>query len=65
MYQLAKINPYCLSELFVRSDGNEALDKSFLELTKIILLDNFILSKGENIFEALNISFLSMFHPTE
>lgn len=49
----------------MRSDGNEALDKSFLELTKIILLDNFILSKDENILEALNVSLFSMFHPAE
>lgn len=43
LYQLTKINPYCLSELLIRSDGSGALEKRFLELTQIILLDHFIL----------------------
>lgn len=30
-----------------------------MELTKIILLDHFILSEGQNIFEALNAGFPS------
>lgn len=29
------------------------------------LLDNFVLSKGENISEALNVRFLSVFHSVD
>lgn len=51
--------------IFIRSGGSEALEKRFLEVTRIILLDNLMLFKDENVVEALNIGFLSIFHPIE
>lgn len=36
-----------------------------MELTKIILLDHFILSEGQNVFEALNTGFPAVFHPMD
>jgi len=51
--------------LFIRSYVNEALEKKILELNKMILLDRFILSEGENMFEAPRAGLPSVFQPTE